>query len=78
VDRDDPRFATEVEVLAVRAPRSAVGGLMAKLRRHTLDRPRLNRVQHLDDDRSLVLLDTESCPVDGNTPMRSRPTSSKP
>ena len=66
VDRDDPRFATEVEVLAVRAPRSAVGGLMAKLRRHTLDRPRLNRVQHLDDDRSLVLLDTESCPVDGN------------
>lgn len=66
VDRNDPRFATEVEVLAVRAPRSAVGGLMAKLRRHTLARPRLNRVQHLDDDHSLVLLDTASCPVDGD------------
>jgi len=66
VDRNDPRFATEVEVLAVRAPRSAVGGLMAKLRRHTIDRPRLNRVQHLDDDHSLVLLDTGSCPVDGD------------
>ena len=66
VDRNDPRFATEVEVLAVRAPRSAVGGLMAKLRRHTLARPRLNRVQHLDDDYSLVLLDAASCPVDGD------------
>ena len=66
VDRNDPRFATEVEVLAVRAPRSAVGGLMAKLRRHTLARPRLNRVQHLDDDHSLVLLDAASCPVDGD------------
>ena len=66
MDRNDPRFATEVEVLAVRAPRSAVGGLMAKLRRHTLARPRLNRVQHLDDDHSLVLLDAASCPVDGD------------
>jgi hypothetical protein len=47
VDPADGRFVTELEVLAVRAPRREIGGLMRLLKRHTLARPRTHKVVHL-------------------------------
>jgi len=74
VDPEDARFTTELQVLAVRAPRREMGPLMAQLRKHTIARPRLHKVVHLDGEshwgqggkeghaaESLILLDEESC-----------------
>ena len=67
LDPADSRFVTELEVLAVRAPRRAIGGLMHALKKHTLARPRTRKVVHLPPDgadgeeTSLILLDEATC-----------------
>jgi tRNA (guanine37-N1)-methyltransferase len=67
LDPADGRFVTELEVLAVRAPRREIGGLMRLLKRHTLARPRTHKVVHLPPDvaggeqTSLILLDESTC-----------------
>ena len=67
LDPADSRFVTELEVLAVRAPRRAIGGLMPALKKHTLARPRTRKVVHLPPDgadgeeTSLILLDEATC-----------------
>ena len=67
LDPADGRFVTELEVLAVRAPRREIGGLMRALKRHTLARPRTHKVVHLPPDvaggeeTSLILLDESTC-----------------
>jgi tRNA (guanine37-N1)-methyltransferase len=56
-------------VLAVRAPRREMGALMAALKKHTLARPRLHKVVHLEQEEggneqqpeSLILLDEAMC-----------------
>lgn len=67
LDPADGRFVTELEVLAVRAPRREIGGLMRLLKRHTLTRPRTHKVVHLPpevaggEETSLILLDESTC-----------------
>ena len=64
LDPADERFNTEVSVLALRAPRREIGGLMLSLRKHTLCRPRTHKVVHLGDgadESSLILLDEKTC-----------------
>ena len=88
VDPSDARFTTELEVLAVRAPRRDVGGLMRVLKKHTIARPRVRGVVHLDDARpedsdavggrggggeSLILLDEHTCAPD--VPLDALPSS---
>lgn len=70
LDPADGRFITELEVLAVRAPRREIGGLMRALKKHTLARPRTRKVVHLPRDlgaggeeTSLILLDEATCAV---------------
>jgi tRNA (guanine37-N1)-methyltransferase len=88
VDPSDARFTTELEVLAVLAPRRDVGGLMRVLKKHTIARPRVRGVVHLDDARpedsdavggrggggeSLILLDEHTCAPDA--PLDALPAS---
>ena len=88
VDPSDARFTTELEVLAVRVPRRDVGGLIRVLKKHTIARPRVRGVVHLDDARpedsdavggrggageSLILLDEHTCAPD--VPLDDLPSS---
>lgn len=50
MDPSDPRFATELTVLAVRAPRREVGTLMGALKKHAIARPRMHKVVHIGDE----------------------------
>jgi tRNA (guanine37-N1)-methyltransferase len=74
VDPADERFHTELVVAAIRAPTREIGGLMAAIKKHTLDRPRLNKVIADVEERthSLILLSEASCaagaPVDDYPP----------
>jgi tRNA (guanine37-N1)-methyltransferase len=73
LDPADSRFVTQLEVLAVRAPRREIGGLMSALKKHTLARPRTHKVVHLSpsdearlgngEETSLILLDEATCAV---------------